>query len=57
MRSQVEAAIGQADQDTKDAWEYSIGVERAHPMVKAMAQALGRTEQEINDLFRLAATL
>lgn len=57
LRSQVEAAIAQADQDTRDAWEYSIGVERAHPMVNAMAQALARTEQEIDDLFRHAATL
>lgn len=57
LRSQVELAVASGDQDIKDWWEFSTQVERNHPMVIAMAEALSITELELDDLFTLAGTL
>lgn len=38
-------------------WEFSSTVERNRPLVQSLATALPLTEQQLDDLFRLAATL
>lgn len=38
-------------------WEFSSTVERHWPLVQALGAALGLTEAQLDDLFRLAATL
>ncbi len=57
LRNQVETTISVADRDTKDWWEFATSIERNHPQVVAMSVALGQTEQQIDDLFVLAASL
>lgn len=42
---------------TQIEWEYATVVERASPLVEAIGGALGLTAAEIDDLFRVAATL
>lgn len=37
------------------AWEYATEVRRDSPMVQAMAQQLGLTSEQVDDLFRQAA--
>ena len=50
------AAISSAGQAAMIEWEYATQIERGHPLVAAMAAALGRSEQDIDNLFILAAT-
>lgn len=57
LRSAVEAAMAAADQDTKDWWADSLNFERSNPVMNGMAVALGKTPADIDNLFRLAATL
>jgi hypothetical protein len=38
-------------------WEYSAAVERFNPLIVMLAPALGLTAGQVDDLFRLAATL
>ena len=57
LRAGVEAAVAAGSQDLKDWWEFATSFERQHPMVLAMAQGLGVTEQQLDDLFVLAASL
>jgi hypothetical protein len=57
LRVAVEAAIAAADQDTKDWYFESTSFERANPVMNSMASALGKTQEDIDNLFRLAATL
>ena len=57
LRDPVEYAVSQSDQDTKDWWEFATTFERAHPMVAGMAQALGVSEQQLDQLFILAGSL
>ena len=53
LRAAVEAAIVAADQDTKDWYFESTSFERANPVMNAMAEALGRTSADIDNLFRM----
>lgn len=57
LRTSVEAAIAAGDQNTKDWWEFSLTIERNHPMVEGMATALGQTSAQVDALFTLGVTL
>jgi hypothetical protein len=53
----VEAYIATQSAALQDEWEYAISVERDNPAIAAAGPALGLTDAQIDDLFRLAATL
>ena len=53
----VEAAIAQADKATRITWEFGIKIVRDDPLLATMAAALNITGEQLDDLFRLAATL
>lgn len=60
--STVEAAIESiADQATRDSirveWEYAPYVERSHPWLVPLAEALGLDESAVDQAFREAAAL
>lgn len=57
LRTAVEAAVAAADQTTKDAWEFAQEFRRDNPLIAAVAVTMGKTEQEIDDLFTLARSL
>lgn len=40
-----------------EVWEYALSIERGNPTLAAGAEALGLTDGQVDDLFRLAATL
>ena len=53
----VAAYIETQSDDVKDAWEYAITIYRNDSMIISAGEALGVTDDEIDDLFRLASTL
>ena len=59
--SSVDAAINAQDEPLKSKarieWEYSNEVQRHNGIVSMMGPALGLTEDDIDNLFRVAATL
>lgn len=57
LRASVVAYLQTADEATVEAWEYATVIERDNEMIAGAAAALGKTTQEIDGLFRLAATL
>ena len=57
LREAVEAAVAAGPQDAKDAWAYANEFERGHPLIESFAQALGKTDEDIDALFALGATL
>ncbi len=57
LRDAVEAAVAAADQTTKDAWQYSTIFFRDNPLSIAIGYALGKTDEELDEVFLLAATL
>lgn len=52
----VDAAVALADPMTQRLWARSANFARNDPMLLAIATALGKTSEELDDLFRLAAT-
>lgn len=57
LREDVESAIADSDQDTKDWWAWATSFERNHPKVAMMGTALGQTTEQLDALFALAASL
>lgn len=57
LLSAVNAAVAAADEATRIEWEFSNWVERDNALVSTLASALGLTDQQLDDLFALAATL
>lgn len=57
LRDAVEAAVAAGPQDAKDAWQYANEFERTHPLIESFAQALGKSNEDIDALFALGATL
>lgn len=46
-----------AQADAEILWEYAIEIQRAHPLVAAIAAALNLNDQQIDDVFREAANV
>lgn len=53
----VDYAVSQANQRIKDAWKEANVFERDSPSIAALAQALGLTKTQVDDLFRAAAKI
>lgn len=56
LRQYVEEAVEAADVTVQDGWRYATEFRRTDPLVIGMGQALGKTDSELDELFRLAAT-
>lgn len=57
LKDQVDGLAAQLGEEAEEAWQYALEIERASPFIAQAAQLLGWTEQQVDDLFRLAATL
>ena len=57
LRDAVEPAVAGSDQSTKDWWDRANNFKRLNPMVIALGAALGKTDEELDGLWALAATL
>jgi len=57
LLSSVNTAIEQSDEAVKIEWEYATEVKRSGTLVQAIASGLNLTEQQLDDLFVLAASL
>lgn len=57
INAAIAAMPGAAGDAARIEWEFSSTVERNRPLVAAMASALSLTSAQIDDLFKLAATL
>lgn len=51
------AMTGTAGDEARIEWEFSSMVERDRPLVQSLAVGLGLTDQQLDDLFALAASL
>jgi hypothetical protein len=57
LRTQIEQYVHTLDTDSKDAWEYATVFERNNPIITSATQALNKSTEEVDDLFRLASSL
>lgn len=56
LHEAVTAWIAQQDGATQDAWEYATRIERDDAFIAGAAAALGLTDEQVDQLFILAAT-
>lgn len=57
LRDSVNYYVSTLDQSAQDAWEYATIIERTNPILVNGAIALGKTEEDLDNLFILASTL
>jgi hypothetical protein len=57
LLASVEAAIAEADDITKEAWQYASTYERTSTVLNGMAQVLGMSSEQLDTLFEVGATL
>ena len=57
LKALVDAHIETLTAEEREEWEYCISVDRDHPTIAAAAAALGKSTEEIDQLFALAASL
>ena len=55
LRTTAETAVSEADQYTKDWWEYATSIDRDNAQLNAMATALNITQEQVDALFIDAA--
>jgi len=53
----VEAALVQANGETKIWWEYATLWHRTHPLLNALATALGLSSEQVDELFIVAGAI
>ena len=56
-RGPIESAMNQADKDIQDGWEYATNFERLNPLVVALGEQLMLSDEELDNIFELAASL
>lgn len=57
LRETVEAMVTQADQYTKDWWEFSEEYKHDHPVLVQMAGQLSLTSEQVEQMFRDGALM
>lgn len=56
LLDQAEAAIAAADEPTQISWKYATEINRSNPLIETIAARLKLTSDQIDVLFRYAAT-
>lgn len=57
LKEAVDAMIANVPEEISEEWEYATTIDRHNPTLLAAAQGLGMSEEQVDDLFRLAATM
>jgi len=57
LLDEVQSFIESSSVEVREAWEYAIQIDRNNELIIGAANAIGVSEQEVDNLFRLAATL
>ena len=57
LREAVEAYVATLDQTAKDSWEYATVIQRDNPILVNGAIAMGKTTEDLDNMFILASTL
>jgi len=57
LKTQADAYLSTLSEEAQEEWEFCISVEPKNRFIADAAKALGMTDDQRDDLFRLAATL
>lgn len=57
LKEAVDAMLANVPEEVAEEWEYATAIDRDNPTLQAAAQGLQMSEEQVDDLFRLAASL
>lgn len=57
MLDDVTAFVEASSVEVREAWEYAVQIDRTNELIAAAAASIGATDEDVDELFRLAATL
>jgi hypothetical protein len=57
LKAAIDTFIAAQDEETQEAWEYAVQIDRDNSLIAQAAAVLEKTEADIDALFRLAVTL
>ena len=57
LMDEVAAFVEASPPEVREAWEYAIQIDRMNELIAAAAASIGATDEDVDDLFRIAATL
>ena len=57
LRKAVETAIANSSQDVKDEWDYATAIQRSWPTLISLAQQIGITSEQLDQMFIEASIL
>lgn len=57
VQQTLDAMPGAEGEEARARWEYGLALERNHPTTLALAEAIGLTQTQVDDLFRAAAAI
>jgi len=57
LMDEVAAFVEASPPEVREAWEYAVQIDRNNELIAAAAASIGTTDEDVDELFRLAATL
>lgn len=57
LKATVDAYVATLDEEAAEEWEYALAIERGNATLQAAAAGLDMTDEQADDLFRLAASM
>ena len=57
LRKQVEDYVKTLGPDAVDSWEYASVIERDNALIEQTAKQFNKTEEDVDDIFRLASSM
>ena len=57
MAAVIDSLPADEQDDAETMWLYSVSIRRDHPLVAAVGQVLSLTSDQVDDVFRVAATI
>ena len=57
LYDEVVAWVGAQPTEVSEAWEYATSFDRLDPFIVAAGPGLGKTDEEVDQIFQLAVTL
>lgn len=57
LKAGIDTFLAQAGEEAEEAWEYAVEIRRDDVLVNMAATALNKSPEELDDLFRLAASI
>lgn len=57
LKAMVDSYVATLDEEAVEEWEYALAIERGNATLQAAAAGLDMTDEQADDLFRLAASM